>query len=97
LLQISTVYFSDQILILFGSCIMAAVVEEYSLHRRLALTILRHTGNSPYRLVLGRPRVRVRGLRVGVCAMPCHPVVARSDSFPGNIPVSYGITAALPI
>ena len=52
--QISTVYFSDQILILFGSCMLAAAVEEYSLHRRLALTILRRTGNSPYRLVLGK-------------------------------------------
>ena len=52
--QISTVYFGDQILILFGSCMLAAAVEEYSLHRRLALTILRRTGNSPYRLVLGK-------------------------------------------
>jgi di/tricarboxylate transporter len=51
---ICQVYFSDQILILFGSCMLASAVEAYGLHRRLALGILRRTGNSPYRLVLGQ-------------------------------------------
>jgi sodium-dependent dicarboxylate transporter 2/3/5 len=46
-------YLSDQVLILFGSCMLATAVEEYDLHRRLALAILRRTGDSPYRLVLG--------------------------------------------
>lgn len=51
--QICGMYLSDQVLILFGSCMLATAVEEYDLHRRLALAILRRTGDSPYRLVLG--------------------------------------------
>ena len=50
---VSSAYFSDPILLFFGSFVMAAAVQSRGLHRRFALTLLRRVGTEPRRLLLG--------------------------------------------